>query len=121
VRLALTGLAVTVVSGSIFLYLIPDNPTRVRFLNERQRYVAVERLRTNQAGLENKVFKWSQAMEALTDFRCLIMVPLAFLTVIPNACVSTFSPIVLKGLGYSSIRVLVMTIPQGVTCKFGGV
>jgi hypothetical protein len=105
----------------MFLYVVPDNPTRVRFLDERQRYVAVERLRQNQAGLENKVFKWSQATEALTDFRCLVMVPLAFLTVIPNACVSTFSPIVLKGLGYSPIRVLVMTIPQGATCMCAGV
>lgn len=43
------------------------------------------------------------------------MFPLPLLNVLPNACVSTFAPIVIAGLGYSPIGVLVMSIPSGVT------
>lgn len=37
------------------------------------------------------------------------------LNVLPNACVSTFAPIVLAGLGYTPKQVLIMSIPSGVT------
>lgn len=37
------------------LIMLPDNPVTARMLSKRQRRVAVERLRENQTGVENKV------------------------------------------------------------------
>lgn len=107
--------AFTVVAGAAFYLLLPNSPTNSWFLTERQRYVAVERLRENQADIECPTFKRSQVWEALTDIRCLMMFPLPLLNVLPNACVSTFAPIVLAGLGYNAKQVLIMSIPSGVT------
>lgn len=44
-----------------------------------------------------------------------MMYPMPLLNVLPNACVSTFAPIVLAGLGYTPKQVLIMSIPSGVT------
>jgi ACS family allantoate permease-like MFS transporter len=63
--------------------------------------------------MESKQWKKEQAWEALTDPKSWCMVALPFLTIIPNACVSTFSPIVLTGLGYTGRRSLLLTLPQG--------
>jgi hypothetical protein len=98
----------TIFFGIVFFFVIPNDQASAFFLNKREKYVAVERLRTNQAVVENPHFQWYQAREALTDPRCLLMIPLAFLNVIPNACVSTFSPIVLKGMGYTSLQTIIM-------------
>lgn len=93
--------AMTIFSSVLFFFFVPDSPTTARFLSDRQKYVAVERLRSNQAPIEGKQWKGEQAIEALTDLRCLIMIPLAFLTVIPNgewieSRLSTISPALMQ-------------------------
>lgn len=101
----------------MFFFVVPNDQASAFFLNKREKYVAVERLRQNQAVVENPHFQWYQAREALTDPRCLLMIPLAFLNVIPNACVSTFSPIVLKGMGYTSLETIIMVRLECRTCR----
>lgn len=40
----------------IVLYLfLPDSPVNAHFLNERERYIAVHRIKENMTGVENKV------------------------------------------------------------------
>jgi hypothetical protein len=38
----------TVVFGILFYFIIPDDQEKAYFLNSRQKYIAVERLRSNQ-------------------------------------------------------------------------
>lgn len=106
----------TIFFGIVFYFVVPNDQASAVFLNKREKYVAVERLRENQAVVENPHFQWYQAREALTDPRCLLMIPLAFLNVIPNACVSTFSPIVLRGMGYTPLETIIMVSPGGNRC-----
>jgi len=47
---------------------MPDSPmTSKMFKNEEDRLVAVERLRANQQGVENDVWKWAHVKEAALD------------------------------------------------------
>lgn len=53
-------------------FLIPNSPTSAWWLSERQRVIAVLRLRDERTGMENKVFKKSQLLEAVRDYKTWI-------------------------------------------------
>jgi hypothetical protein len=38
-------------------------------LTERERFIAVERLRANQMGIQSGEWKWDQVLETLIDFK----------------------------------------------------
>lgn len=52
----------------MFIYL-PDSPVTAKGLTLRERRIAVERLRENQTGIENKHLKPYQIWEAFTDYK----------------------------------------------------
>ncbi|KAI5258647.1 hypothetical protein E4T42_00383 [Aureobasidium subglaciale] len=54
--------------GVIMMIFLPDSPVTAKGLNEREKRIALERLRDNQTGIENKHFKWYQVREAFTEY-----------------------------------------------------
>lgn len=69
----LTGALAILVGISVLLWM-PDSPVHARFLTEKERIVAVERIRNDQGGTENKTFKKEQIWETLLDIRTWLMV-----------------------------------------------
>ncbi len=57
----------TAAIGVLFLWIMPDNQLNAKFLTEKERLMAVERIRINQQGVGNKHFKFYQFKEAMTD------------------------------------------------------
>lgn len=51
----------------ILMYLMPDNQSNARWLNERQKHIAIERVRENRTVTADSQWKWSQFWEALRD------------------------------------------------------
>ena len=66
------GLAVVV--GIVVMIWMPDSPVRARFLTEQERIAALERVRDDQGGTENKRLKTKQIIEALRDIRTWLIV-----------------------------------------------
>jgi sugar phosphate permease len=66
---------VTVLIGIWALLVFPDNPMSSR-LTQREKLIAIERLRSNKTGIENKTFQKAQMLEALRDPKVLIIVVL---------------------------------------------
>lgn len=52
----------------MFIFL-PDSPVTARGLSKRERRIAVERIRENQTGVENKHLKPYQILEAFMDYK----------------------------------------------------
>ena len=50
----------TLGAGVLFVLRFPDSPTKAKFLTEEEKVIVVKRMRSNQAGIETKVFKWYQ-------------------------------------------------------------
>lgn len=48
---------VTVVVGILAFFLLPDSPMTAALLNDREKILAIEHVRVNQTGVENKKFK----------------------------------------------------------------
>jgi MFS transporter, ACS family, allantoate permease len=68
----LGGLAIVV--GICVLIWLPDSPVHARLLTREERIAAIERVRDDQGGTENKTIKKAQIIEALTDIRTWLIV-----------------------------------------------
>jgi ACS family allantoate permease-like MFS transporter len=79
----ITG-GITVVFAFIVGALIPDNPISAKFITERQKAIAVDRIRADQGGIENKTFKQEQMIECFTDPKTWLSVLFQFFFSIPN-------------------------------------
>jgi hypothetical protein len=71
--------ALTVLWSFVIFFFMPPDPIRVKGFSERQRYIAVARLRSNNAGVRNTHFKLAQALEVFIDPRAWIVFSMAFL------------------------------------------
>ncbi len=108
----LTGV-VTVAFGIVCFWIFPDNPVQNKFLTEDEKVIAVERLRANQQGIETKEFKWSQALEMITDLKSWGWMGLLFLISVPSGGISTFGPLIISGFGFSGANAMLLNIPFG--------
>ena len=81
IYLLLGSLAILV--GVCVLIWLPDSPVHARMLTKNERIAALERVRDDQGGTENKKWKKDQIIEALTDIRTWLVV----LTTLTSAAV----------------------------------
>ncbi|KAK9379675.1 major facilitator superfamily domain-containing protein [Kockiozyma suomiensis] len=104
----------TVVVGIATTFLLPDNPMGARFLTRGEKVLAIEHVRQNKTGVENKKFKWDQVRELLFNDRYTW--PVFFITLlamIDNGAVSNFSSIIIKTFGFSNERTTIIQMPSG--------
>ena len=76
--------AITILWSVVILFFMPPDPIRMRGLTDRERYIAVARMRVNNAGVRNTHFKKEQAFEVLIDIRFWIVFAMAFMIMIAN-------------------------------------
>lgn len=105
--------AITIIWGIILVFLLPSDPIRARGFNERQRYIAVARLRVNNSGVRNTHYKKGQVFELLGDGKFWLVFFIAFLSMIANGPISTFTPIIINSFGFNTLKSLLLVIPQG--------
>jgi hypothetical protein len=116
--------------GIITLLFLPDLPTTARFLDERQRIVAVERVAGNRQGVKNRHFKKYQAWQTLKDPKTWILFVMATGAQIPNAALTSvcfplhtvciartnraqFSSLIIKSFGVDTLGTQYLQIPGG--------
>ncbi|KAK6949769.1 hypothetical protein Daesc_008090 [Daldinia eschscholtzii] len=97
--------------GTIFLIFMPDIPSTARFLNERQRIIAVERVAKNRQGVKNHHFKTYQMWQCLLDPKTWILFVMAIAAQIPNAAQSSFTSIILETFGFDVLQTQYLQIP----------
>ncbi|KAG2038619.1 MFS general substrate transporter [Suillus americanus] len=106
--------ALAIVIGIVVLIWLPDSPVNASILTREERIAALERVRNDQLGTQNKKFKKDQVIEALTDPRTWLVVLSTILTCIPNGALSNFSNIIIESFGYTSKQTLILSTPAGV-------
>lgn len=103
----------TALMGCIFLWVVPDNPLKARWLNKQDRRLAIERIRSNQQGVGNKHFKLYQLKEALLDPLTWAFAFYACTADIPNGGISNFFSQLIVSFGYTSEQSLLYGTPGG--------
>ncbi|KAJ7926956.1 major facilitator superfamily domain-containing protein [Mycena leptocephala] len=109
----ITGILTFITSVS-FWFFFPDSPTSAWFLTPHERTIAVMRIKVNQTGVENKVFKKAQMMEALADPKTWLFALFAALANIPNSMISNQKPLIVNSFGFTVLQTTLLTCVDGV-------
>ncbi|KAK4978324.1 hypothetical protein LTR66_010650, partial [Elasticomyces elasticus] len=103
---------VTVVFGILVVFFLPDNPMSSR-LSHQEKVWAIERLRENQTGIENKHFKPKQVAECFADPQTWLLSLIVISSNVPNGAVSSYQATIIKGFGYNPFNTALLQIPSG--------
>ncbi|KAL2871451.1 major facilitator superfamily domain-containing protein [Aspergillus lucknowensis] len=104
----------TTMVGIAIIFLLPDNPMSASFLSTEEKIAAIEHVRVNQTGVENKHFKPYQVVELLlNDKETWPLLLITLLAMIDNGAVSNFSSIIIATFGFSTQRTTIIQMPSG--------
>ncbi|KAL0061392.1 hypothetical protein AAF712_011793 [Marasmius tenuissimus] len=101
----------TVVCSPVVVLVLPDSPTKARFLTPDEKVVALERLRANNQGTESKEWKWEQVWELLLDVKTYLWFLLLFLCCVPSGGIGAFGPLIIQGFGFNQFHTILFNIP----------
>ena len=59
----------TVAYAFFVLFLMPDSPMEAKCLSDREKFIAVERLRANQMGIVSREWRWDHVWETACDLK----------------------------------------------------
>ena len=93
---------ITIGAGFLVITFMPDNPMSARRLTHAERVAAVERLRENQTGVENKHFKPYQVWQSFCDPQTWLLALITIAASIPNGAVGSFQSILIKSFGFTN-------------------
>lgn len=105
---------ITVAVGVLVALVVPDNPMSAKFLSRDEKIWAIERLRENRTGIENKHFRAYQAWECARDPQTWLIGLITISSNVPNGAVSSYQATIIKGFGYTSKQTALLSIPSGV-------
>jgi MFS family permease len=106
------GLATCV--WAVFIgWWLPDSPMKAKCFNEDQKRLMIERVRANETGIQNKVWKRYQMIEALKDpiVWCYVMLNITSTLVIGG--LGVFSNIIISSFGFTYLQTQLLNIAQG--------
>lgn len=83
--------AITTAWGFLLAFLLPGSPLTTKWLTDAERAVALDRVKNNKTGIENKEFKSKQFWEAMTDLKTWLLFLFAVASNAPNGGLTTVS------------------------------
>lgn len=104
---------ITLIVSVLFWFLFPDSPTNAWFLTPEERIIAVERIKGNQAGVENKHWKREQFIECLKDPKTWLFFFISAISNVTNS-LSNQRQIIVAGFGFTPIQTTLIGCVDGV-------
>lgn len=103
---------ITITVGTLVMIFMPDSPMTAKLTREEKIW-AIERVRENQTGIENKHFKLYQVLECFKDPQTWLLSLITISSSVPNGAVSSYQATIIKGFGYTSKETALLSIPSG--------
>ncbi|KAK7716418.1 hypothetical protein SLS64_003572 [Diaporthe eres] len=113
--------AVTILTGAVVFFALPDSPAKAWFLNEKEKAAVIVRLAANQTGVDNhKKFESHHILEALRDPKCWCIWACGIGYAVANAGITNFNPLIIAGYGFSQTKTVLMATPQAAVAMVAG-
>jgi hypothetical protein len=77
---------------------LADNPMEAKFLTHEEKVFAIERVRSNQTGIENRKFKLNQAIESFRALQIWLLFLITSIFNVPSAATGSFGSIIIEKL-----------------------
>lgn len=95
------------------LLYMPDSPMRAKCFSEEDKRLMVERVRTNQTGLQNRRFRREQMVEALKDPQSWCYCLIAICTTLPTSGLGAFANIIITGFNFTVLQTQLLSMVNG--------
>lgn len=99
--------------GLFIGWWLPDTPMKAKCFNKDEKRLMVERVRANETGIQNKVYKRYQAVEALTDPIVWLYVMLQLTSTLVIGGLGVFSNLIISSFGFTYLEMQLLDIAQG--------
>lgn len=104
---------ISVFFGVFVGWWMPDSPLRAKCFSEEDKHLMIERVRDNQTGIQNRIFKKDQLVEALTDPQVWGYALVALCTTLPTSGLGSFQGIIIKSLGFTVLQTQLLSMVLG--------
>ena len=99
-----------IVLAPLIFYFFPDYPEDARWLSQRERALAIERVR-GVAPLGHAELRWAEARTALLDWRLYLHHVMWIAYSVAFSSISLFAPTIVRGLGFEGLAAQLFTVP----------
>ncbi|KAG0257248.1 hypothetical protein DFQ27_005211 [Actinomortierella ambigua] len=112
------GLITVMVSMATY-FLLPDFPSKARFLDDDMKELAEKRMVADAGPATEKHFSWRQFWMVYVDWKTFMHAIPYFLTMAPLYSLALFIPSIVKGFNYDALTSQLMTAPcYAIACIF---
>lgn len=98
-------------SSILVYFILPDYPERAKWLSEREKDLAVQRLHVEGSKGDGRNLNMEDVKATLTDWRLYGHYAIYFAVSMPFSSLSLFTPTITAGLGYVDLQAQLMTVP----------
>ncbi|PGH23899.1 hypothetical protein AJ80_01961 [Polytolypa hystricis UAMH7299] len=105
--------SISLVAGVLTVIFLPDLPSTAKFLTERERAIAVDRVVANRQGVKNRHFKSYQVKQAFLDPKTWLLFIMAIGAQVPNSALTSFTSIIVQTFGFDTLGTQYLQIPGG--------
>lgn len=111
--------AITMLWSFVLYFFLSDSPAKAFWLNQEQKYIAVQRVSAGMVGIKSKKFKTSQVWAALLDPKTWLLFGATFATSIPTGVLSNFSTVIIRDLGFNNLQVTLLDVVRNLFQMIG--
>ncbi|KAF7373726.1 MFS domain-containing protein [Mycena sanguinolenta] len=98
-------------SSVLIFFLLPDYPETASWLTEDEKKLAAARLKNQGSKGSSPPMTWAEVKDTLTDWRLYAHYAIYFGVSPPFSSLSLFTPSIVAGLGFESLKANLMTVP----------
>ncbi|KAJ5110552.1 hypothetical protein N7532_001087 [Penicillium argentinense] len=103
----------SVLWGLFVIWWMPDSPMRAKCFSEEDKHLMVERLRSNQTGIQNRQFRAYQMWEALRDPQTWCYCSIQIFTTLPTSGLGAFAGIIMKSFNFTTLQSQLLAMVLG--------
>jgi hypothetical protein len=103
----------SVLWGVFVLWWLPDSPMKAKCFSEEDKKLMVERVRSNQTGLQNRIWRKYQFVEALKDPQTWCYGLIQICTTLPTSGLGAFANIIISGFHFTVLQTQLLAMVLG--------
>ncbi|EXJ66577.1 uncharacterized protein A1O5_10247 [Cladophialophora psammophila CBS 110553] len=103
----------SVLWGLFVGWWMPDSPMKAKCFSEEDKKLMVERVRSNQTGLQNKKFRPEQVKEAFLDPQTYCYCLIQICTTLPTSGLGAFANIIITGFDFTVLQTQLLAMVLG--------
>lgn len=104
---------ISIFYGAFVGWWMPDSPMRAKCFSEEDKRLMIERVRSNQTGIQNREFKKNQVWEGLTDPQAWGYALIQLCTTLPTSGLGSFQGIIIKSFGFNTLQTQLLAMVLG--------